>query len=205
MNQPPSLTKKQAEILAFIRDFHRENNYAPSYREIAAHLGISSPATVHEHVKNLERKGHLNSLGGARSLEPEQEEERPAAMLLQLKGLITAGEPIEAVETHEMITVPESMVRRPEKSYVLRVRGESMIEDGILSGDYVVIEENPAPRDGEIVVALIDGEAVTLKRLYREPGRYRLQPANRTMKPFYANNVAVQGVVRGLFRQYSPA
>jgi repressor LexA len=203
MNMLSSPTKKQAEILAFIREFHRENNYAPSYREIAAHLGISSPATVHEHVKNLERKGHLNSLGGARSLEPEQEE-RPVALLLQLKGLIAAGEPIEAIETHEMITVPESMVRRPEKSYVLRVRGESMIDEGILSGDYVVVEDNPAPRDGEIVVALIDGEAATLKRLYREPGRVRLQPANRAMKPFYVKNVAVQGVVRGLFRQYSP-
>lgn len=205
MNTTSSLTKKQAEILAFIKDFHRENNYAPSYREIAAHLGISSPATVCEHVKNLERKGHLSNLGGARSLETEQEVEQPAAVILPLKGLITAGEPIEAIESPESITVPESMVRRPEMSYVLRVMGESMIEDGILSGDYVVVEANPSPRDGEIVVALIDGEAVTLKRLYREPGRIRLQPANRTMKPFYVKNVAVQGVVRGLFRQYSAA
>jgi repressor LexA len=204
MNSTTTLTKKQAEILAFIKDFHRENNFAPSYREIAAHLGISSPATVCEHVKNLERKGYLNNLGGARSLEPEQETEKPEALLLPLKGIITAGEPIEAVETAESITVPESMVRRPERSYVLQVRGESMIEDGILSGDYVVVEDNPSPRDGEIVVALIDGEAATLKRLYREAGRVRLQPANRAMKPFFVKNVAVQGVVRGLFRQYSP-
>jgi repressor LexA len=127
------------------------------------------------------------------------------ASSLPLKGVITAGEPIEAVETNELYTVPKDMVRDPSKSYVLRVKGESMIDDGILSGDYVVVEEQSSPRDGEIVVALLEGVYATLKRIYREKGRVRLQPANKSMKPFYADDVVVQGVVRGVIRSYRSA
>ncbi len=198
------LTKKQAEILAFIGDFIRDHGYAPSYREVAAHLGISSPATVHEHIKNLERKGFLTSdPDSARSIEIEPSFMNVAkAILLPLKGLITAGAPIEAVETAESYAVPETMVKDGGKTFVLRVKGDSMIEDGILSGDYVVVEENPAPRDGEVVVALIENEYATLKRLYREKGRVRLQPANRTMQPIYVDAITVQGVVRGVIRDF---
>jgi repressor LexA len=196
------LTKKQSEMLDCIVEFHRDNGYAPSYREIAAALQISSPATVHEHVKNLERKGYLNSLGGHRGLEPEATVDQVEAFALPLKGLITAGEPIEAIETDEKLSVPREMVRHPERSYVLKVRGDSMIDDGIMSGDYVIIEENPAPPDGAIVVALIEGTCATLKRLYREKGRVRLQPANKTMKPIYVQDVRAQGIVRGLIRSF---
>ena len=200
-----NLTKKQAEILRFIIDHINAEGYTPSYREIAAGLGISSPATIHEHVKNLERKGYLSADGGVRSLEVEEDPFSAVAnaIRLPLKGLITAGEPIEAVEGVETIEVPANLTRHPEKSYALQVKGDSMIEDGIFSGDIVIVEDNPSPSNGEIVVALIDKTNATLKRLYREADRFRLQPANKTMKPIYANDVTVQGVVKALYRSYT--
>jgi repressor LexA len=199
-----NLTKKQAEILRFIVNYVGQEGCPPSYREIAAGLGVSSPSTICEHVRNLERKGYLSAEGGPRSLEVETSpfSTAPPSVRLPLKGLITAGEPIEAVEGYETFEVPASLTRRPEKCYALRVKGNSMVDDGILSGDVVVIEENPAPENGAIVVALIDREFATLKRWYREDGRVRLQPANRTMQPIYVDDVAVQGVVRGLFRDF---
>lgn len=197
------LTKKQTEILEFVTGYIREYGYAPSYREVADHFGISSTATVHEHIKNLEKKGYLTSDDGARSISVEEKVLRAVdALLLPFKGLITAGQPIEAVETDETIEVPESMVSKIEDTYALRVKGESMIDDGILSGDVVIVERNPAPRDGQTVVALLDGEFATLKRYYKEKGRIRLQPANSTMKPIYATDVTVQGVVRAVLRNY---
>jgi repressor LexA len=199
-----NLTKKQAEILRFIIDHINSEGYTPSYREIAAGLGISSPATIHEHVKNLERKGYLSADGGVRSLEVESDPFLSVtAYMLPLKGLITAGEPIEAVEGNDGIEVPASITRYPEKSYALRVKGNSMIDDGIYSGDVVIVEENPSPNDGEIVVALIDDTYATLKRLYRESGRFRLQPANKAMSPIYAEHVTVQGVVKALYRNFA--
>lgn len=200
-------TKRQKEILDYIVAYSRERGYAPSYREIAQELGMSSPATVHEHVKNLEVKGYLRSDGdAARSIEIEPVVSRVArAVCVPLAGLITAGEPIEAVQTNETVDIPETMSGDVSETYVLKVKGNSMIDDGIHSGDYVVVERNPAPRDGEIVVALLDNMYATLKRIYREKGRVRLQPANSAMKPIYAKNVVVQGVVRGLLRNYRPA
>jgi len=201
------LTKKQTEIYEYVVSYMREHGYAPSYREIAGALGVGSTATVHEHVKNLERKGYLSADGGAaRAIEVSAEALMTVdAASLPLKGVITAGEPIEAVETNERYTVPREMVRNPSKSYVLRVKGESMIDDGILSGDFVVVEDQPSPRDGEIVVALLEGVYATLKRIYREKGRVRLQPANKTMKPIYVDDVVVQGVVRGVIRNFRAA
>jgi len=198
------LTKKQHEVLEFVTEYIRDNGYAPSYREIGEALGVSSTATVHEHVKNLEQKGYLSGEGSsARGLEVDESIMRAAAgFSLPLKGLITAGAPIEAVEEKEEVEVPASLVGRPGEMFVLKVKGESMIEDGILSGDYVVVERNPSPRDGEIVVALLENAYATLKRLYREKGRVRLQPANSTMKPIYVKQVDVQGVVRGVIRNY---
>ncbi len=203
---PPKdkLTRKQTQVLDFITEYIRDNGYAPSYREIGEALGVSSTATVHEHVKNLEQKGYLTGEGrAARGLEVDKAIMRAAeGFSLPLKGLITAGEPIEAVEEGEEIDVPSSLVGKPEDTFVLKVRGESMIEDGILSGDYVVVERNPAPGNGEIVVALLENTYATLKRLYREKGRIRLQPANSTMKPIYVKQLDVQGVVRGVIRNY---
>lgn len=199
------LTKKQAEILKFIAGFIQENGYAPSYREVGANFGISSTATVHEHVKNLERKGFLTSEPEiARSIEVEGGGLVTAvkALLLPLKGLIAAGEPIEAVETNEKMSVPSEMVNDGEDAYVLKVKGDSMIEDGILSGDYVVVVASSAPRDGDTVVALLENDYATLKRFYKEKGHVRLQPANRTMEPLYVKDIIVQGIVRGVIRDY---
>ena len=203
MKPKDKLTKRQTEILNFIVEYVRGRGYAPSYREIASELGMSSTATVHEHVKNLEAKGYLSEGGGSRSIEVEPTVIRTAqAIAVPLAGLITAGEPIEAIQTDESIDVPLSLAPRPEDTFVLRVKGDSMIEDGIMSGDYVIVERNPAPKNGDIVVALLDNMYATLKRFYKESGRVRLQPANSRLKPIYVKDVVVQGVVRGLVRDF---
>jgi repressor LexA len=202
--QQEKLTKKQSEILKYVVGYLKDHGYAPSYREVGEALGVSSTATIHEHVKNLERKGYLTSEdGAARAIDVESTFMRFArALELPLLGLITAGAPIEAIETHETIAVPAQLVIDGVNSYVLRVKGDSMIEDGILSGDYVVVERNPSPRNGDVVVALLDNAYATLKRFYREKDRIRLQPANRTMQPIYVRDVAVQGVVTGVIRNF---
>jgi len=197
----PNLTKKQKEILDFITQFIQSYEYAPSYREIAEHFGLSSTATVHEHVKSLEDKGLISSsYNVARSLEITNYR-FGKAIELPLAGIITAGEPIEAIETPETIAVPQNLVR-DENSFVLKVRGESMIDEGILDGDYVIVQRNYYPKNGDVVVALLDNTYATLKKYYREKDRIRLQPANKTMKPIYAKNPAIQGIVRGIMRTF---
>ena len=201
------LTKRQKEILDFITEYVRERGYAPSYREIGEHFGLGSTATVHEHVKNLEAKGLLKSDADA----PRSIDVAPAvlniaqAVCLPLAGLITAGEPIEAIEEKQTVDVPASLVRDPSATFVLKVKGDSMIDDGIHSGDYVVVEKRSAARNGEIVVALLDNMYATLKRFYREKGRVRLQPANKSMSPIFVRDVLIQGVVRGLIRDFNSA
>ncbi|MFA6466387.1 MAG: transcriptional repressor LexA [Patescibacteria group bacterium] len=198
----PNLTKKQKQILDFITQFIQSYEYAPSYREIAEHFGLSSTATIHEHVKALEDKGVISSShNAARSLEIISQHRFGRSIELPLAGLITAGEPIEAIETHETIAVPQNMIR-DENSFVLKVKGESMIEDGILDGDYVIVERNFYPRNGDVVVALLDNTYATLKKYYREKDRIRLQPANKNMKPIYSKNPAIQGVVKGIMRTF---
>jgi len=199
----PHLTKKQKEILDFISQFIQTNDYAPSYREIADYFGLSSTATVHEHVKALEDKGLIStSHNAARSLELTTIQRFGQAIELPLVGLITAGEPIEAIENKETLTVPRDFVH-DENSYVLKVKGESMIEEGILDGDYVIVERNFYPQNGDVVVALLDNTYATLKKYYREKDRIRLQPANHTMKPIYAKNPAIQGIVRAVLRKFT--
>ncbi|KPJ85637.1 hypothetical protein AMJ57_02390 [Parcubacteria bacterium SG8_24] len=198
------LTKRQTRILDYIVAFVRDNGFPPSYREIGERFGISSTATVHEHIKNLERKGALRHDATARrSIDVAPDLLRlERAVSLPLKGLITAGEPIEAIEEAESVAVPGEMVADVGDSYVLKVKGDSMVEDGILSGDYVVVEQRTRPRDGDVVVALLDNTYATLKRFYRESGRVRLQPANRRMKPIYVKEITVQGVVRAVIRDF---
>ncbi len=197
-----NLTKRQKQILDFINNFIADNGYAPSYREIGDNFGLSSTATVAEHVQGLENKGFLKTdPNEARSIEII-ENERAEAIFLSLAGLITAGEPIEAVEDKEQIAVPIDFVKDESKSYVLKVKGDSMIEEGIFSGDYVIVEKNESPRNGQVVVALLDNTFATLKKFYKESNRIRLQPANSSMKPIYANNVLVQGVVRAVIRKF---
>ena len=202
----PKLTKKQAAVYEFISSYMEEHRFAPSYREIAKHFGLSSPSTAHQHVEALIEKGYISRSddGEARSLEliDQRNDTETSVMMLPLMGLITAGEPIEAVEDKETIAVPASFVVNEANSYVLKVKGRSMIEDGILDGDYVIVERNYYPENGDTVVALLNNENATLKRYYREKSRIRLQPANKTMKPIYARNPVIQGIVRGVLRHY---
>ena len=200
-----NLSKRQRQILDFITDFIKRKGYAPSYREIGDHFRLSSPATIHAHIENLREKGMLKTaFNEARSIELTPIDINWARGLeLPLVGLITAGEPIEAVENRETIAIPANFVRDNANSYVLKVRGESMIEDGILDGDYVIVERNPSPANGDIVVALLNNAFATLKKFYREANRIRLQPANSNMKPIYSKDPLIQGVVRGVIRKFS--
>jgi len=197
------LTKRQKEIIDFINEFTEDKGYAPSYREIGKYFGLSSTATVCEHIQTLQEKGYLKTdPNEARSIEII-ENERAVAIFLTLAGLITAGQPIEAVETNEKIAVPKDLVKDEAKAFVLKVKGESMIDEGILDGDFVIVEKNPSPKNGEVVVALLDNAYATLKKFYKETNRIRLQPANSSMKPIFAKNVIIQGVVRAVIRKFS--
>lgn len=200
-----SLTKKQKQILDFLIQFYEDFSYMPSYREIADAFDLSSPSSIHQYIKVLEEKGYVTSgHNEARSIElTPKSMPAPPSVSLMLAGLITAGEPIEAIEEREAVVVPATLVDDPANSYVLKVKGESMIEDGILDGDYVIVERNPSPKNGDIVVALLDNAYATLKRFYREQDRIRLQPANSTMSPIYVKDPIIQGVVKGLIRTFS--
>lgn len=197
------LTKQQAEVLRFIREFVAAHEYAPSYREIADGLGRSSKATVFAHIQTLKAKGFLDAeTSGVRSLELTKSVSLLAkAVQLPLVGRIAAGAPLEAVQEREQIAIPVELLPNLN-CYCLEVKGESMVDDGILDGDYVVVERSFYPRNGDVVVALLDNEYATLKRYYREKDRIRLQPANRTMKPLYVKNPAIQGIVRAVLRRY---
>jgi repressor LexA len=205
---PEPLTKRQKEILDFVTQYIELHGYAPSYREIAEAFKMGSVATVAEHVENLVAKGLLRkSDNEARSLQliKEVDFEDDRSIGLPILGLIAAGQPIETIEGHqETLEVPPFMVGR-RNSYVLQVKGDSMIEDGILNGDYVVIQEKEVPSNGEVVVALVGGSEATLKRYYKEKGHIRLQPANSTMDPIIVDPqtpIQIQGVVIGVIRKY---
>jgi repressor LexA len=201
-----ALTKRQREILNYLSGYAEENGYAPSFEEIARQFNYNSLATVHEHLSNLERKGYIKrAFNESRAIEILPSEAMPRAVELPLLGSVAAGLPIEAIEVDETVHVPENLVRRPGGHYVLRVRGNSMIDEQIRDGDFVVFNERRSVDDGETVIALIDNSAATVKKFYRErDGRIRLQPANDTMTPIYVheNDVTIQGVVVGVMRQY---
>ncbi|NIP58793.1 MAG: transcriptional repressor LexA [Gemmatimonadetes bacterium] len=200
------LTKRQKEILDYIEGFIDEHGYAPSFEEIAEAFGYSSLATVHEHLSNLERKGYIRkAYNESRSIELLGRGAVPAGADLPLLGNVAAGVPIEAVQDNETIPVPPDMVRQGKRNYVLRVQGDSMIDEQIRDGDYIVVSSQPTAENGEMVVALVEGESATVKKLYREPGnRIRLQPANPTMQPIVVDgdDVEIQGVVVGVIRKY---
>lgn len=206
------LTERQRRVMDFIAGFLREHNYSPSFQEIADGLGLNSIATVHKHIATLARKGYLKRAPNqSRSLEPgpryTQEARRQrqgrAALELPLLGRIAAGQPVEALEQPETISLAD--IAGQKDVFVLRVQGDSMVEDHILDGDYILVEKIPRVSDGEIVVALVNGSETTLKRFYREPnGRIRLQPANARLKPVFLapDQVAVQGRLIGVLRRY---
>jgi len=198
------LTKRQREILDYLQDFIQQHGYAPSLEEIGRRFSLSSLATVHKHLTNLEEKGVIRrSWNRSRSVELLSARTGHRAVDLPLLGFVAAGAPIEAVVSAETIAVPEDLVGKRE-SYVLRVRGDSMIDEQIRDGDFVIVEDRKTAEDGEMVIALIGGSDVTLKKFYRDNGRIRLQPANPAMRPllFDASQVQVQGVVVGVMRRY---
>jgi repressor LexA len=198
-----ALTRRQREVLDVIQEFITTHGYSPSLEEIGSALGLSSVATVHKHVSLLVNKGYLRRMWNQnRSI--ELVEAGSGVLRLPLSGRIAAGVPLEATPTSETVPVPADMVRRADASFVLQVAGESMIEEQIRDGDLVVVEQRREAADGETVVALIDGSEATLKRLYREGSRIRLQPANPTMEPILvaSDRVQVQGVVVGVLRKY---
>lgn len=205
------LTERQRDILNFIKEFQKDRGIAPTHREICDHFGFSSYGTVYKHLSLLEKKGLIrrdwNQKRGVELVEkaeaaPPPSRQEPAVRELPLFGYIAAGRPLDADVQDELITVPEHLTSRGE-NYVLKVRGDSMVDDGILDGDLVIIARREQADNGEMVVANVNGE-VTLKRLYKEGERVRLQPANSMMGPIYAaaRDVAVQGVVVGLMRRF---
>lgn len=204
------LTKRQKEILDYVTQYIELHGYAPSYREIAEAFKLGSVATVAEHIETLVAKGLLHKGDNeARSLQlvklKDEDFDNDNAVGLPILGLIAAGQPIETIEGHaETLEVPPFMVGR-RHSYVLQVKGQSMIDDGILDGDYVVVQEKEVPSNGEVVVALVNGSEATLKRYFKEKDHIRLQPANSSMEPIIikpGTPIQVQGVVIGVIRKY---
>jgi repressor LexA len=195
-------TPRQVEILTFVRDYSHKNGYSPTYDEIADQFGISK-VTVFEHLTTLEERGLLKrDKHKARSLQLARHlqlpDERPGC--LRLAGRIAAGAPIEAIENPEVIDLDE-IFSSERGAFLLEVKGDSMIDDQIADGDYVVVERRTTPYNGETVVALLDNDEATLKRYYRERNRIRLQPANPSYKPIYTTNAQIQGVVIGVIRR----
>ncbi|UCF04672.1 MAG: transcriptional repressor LexA [bacterium] len=195
------LTRRQREILDFVRSFQAEKGYAPSLEEIAAHFGLSAVSTVHEHLANLARKGFLKrGWNKARSIEPLA---GGRAVEVPLLGIVAAGAPIEAVEVPESIPLPPGIVGQGE-TFVLRVKGESMVGDGILDGDLIVVEKRRRVENGTLAVVLLRGAEATVKRFHQDGSRVRLRPSNPAMGEMVlpADEVEVQGKVIGLLRSY---
>ncbi len=206
-----AITKRQREVYDYIHDFVVKNGYSPSFEEIGQGLGLSSLATVHKHVTNLEKKGLLKrDYNRSRSIDVlpirglfrRAPQKSSNDISLPLMGRIAAGQPIEAVENPESISLGD--ITRSKDVFVLQVKGESMKDEHIVDGDYVLVEKGNTARDGEIVVALVEGSDATLKRIYKEGANIRLQPSNAAMKPIVvpAKSVQIQGRVIGVLRKY---
>ncbi len=202
------ITKKQAEVLDFIKRYIVENGYPPSVREICSGLGLSSPATVHTHLTQLELKGFINKrVGKFRTIEivgdNEYAKEDEELVKVPLLGKVTAGNPIEAIENpDELFTLPASLIPAKESIFTLLVSGESMINAGIHDGDIVIIQKQKNARNGEIVVAMNEDNEVTLKTFYKEKDHIRLQPENDYMEPIIMDNVIILGKAIGLYRKF---
>jgi repressor LexA len=198
------LTKRQKEILNYLKDFLESKQYSPTLEEIAAHFGMASLNGVYKHLKVLEERGFIKRLSNrARSIKILETEPVTHGPELPLLGYVAAGNPIEAVVHSDQISVPEMFLTRGS-NYVLRVEGDSMIDQHIQDGDLIILEQRDNARNGETVVALVDGEEATLKRYYREGSKIRLQPANESMSPIYVDEsrLTIQGIVVGLMRKY---
>jgi repressor LexA len=203
---PMTLYKRQRQIVDYIAQFIQKNGYSPTLQEIATAIGVSSLATVHEHLQALARKKVIKKYeGSVRGIELIDRTflRLTDAIDLPLLGFIAAGRPIEPYsDPNATFKVSPQLITGKRRAYVLQVKGTSMIEEGILPDDYVVIEEYEDVANGDIVVALLDNGLATLKKFYKEATRIRLEPANSTMQPIYATNVKVQGKCVGLIRKF---
>jgi len=200
------LTRRQRHILDYLQSYSSEHGYAPSFEEIAAHFNYSSLATVHEHLTNIERKGYIKrTYNESRAIEILPSDVISKAVELPLLGAVAAGAPIEVATVEETVSVPEDFVRRAGNHYALRVRGQSMIDDQIRDGDFVVVHDRTTANNGDMVIAMLEGSSATVKRYYRErDGRIRLQPSNDQMAPIYVreDQMQVRGIVVGVLRKY---
>jgi len=202
---PVTLYRRQRQIVDFIGQYIQKNGYSPTLQEIATAIGVSSLATVHEHLEALSKKGIIKKYeGSVRGIElSDNRFAGDTGINLPVLGFIAAGRPIEPhTDPNATFPVSPSMVSGKKRSYVLQVKGESMKDDGILDGDYVVVEEQPEVHNGDIVVALLENGLATLKRFFKEATRVRLEPANASMSPIYATKVRIQGKVVGVIRRY---
>lgn len=203
-----NLTKRQDEILKYVKEYIVSHGYPPTVREIGKDLGVSSPATIHTHLNKLVEKGFIkkdNSKNRAIELlvENEYEEKDENVIEVPLLGKITAGSPIEAIEMpDEFFSLPAYLVPNDKEVFTLKVSGESMINAGVLDGDIVIVQRQNVARNGEIVVAMNDENEVTLKTFYKEDGYFRLQPENDTMAPIILDNVTILGKAIGLYRKF---
>lgn len=202
-----TLYRRQRQIVDFIAQYIQLNNYSPTLQEIADAIGVSSLATIHEHLGALEKKNVIRrSEGAVRGIELLDRTflKITEGIDLPMMGYIAAGRPIEPyADPNATFKVSPQLISGKRRAYVLHVKGDSMIEDGIFDGDYVVIEEQEDVRDGDIVVAMLENGLATLKRYFKEATRIRLEPANSTMSPIYATNVTIQGRCVGLIRKFA--
>lgn len=202
------LTKKQKEVLEFIKQFHADNKYPPSIRQICSAINLSSPATVHVHINHLVDKGYIKrSKEGNRALEllveNEYDTRSEEVVNVPLLGKVTAGSPIEAIEMpDEFFSLPSYLIPKQKEVFTLKVDGESMINKGIFSDDIVIVERTESAKNGDMVVAMNDDNEVTLKTFYKEDGYFRLQPENDYMEPIILNNVTILGKAIGLYRKF---
>ncbi|MCX5755274.1 MAG: transcriptional repressor LexA [Gemmatimonadetes bacterium] len=200
------LTRRQRQILDYLNSYSTEHGYAPSFEEIADHFNYNSLATVHEHLTNIERKGYIKrTYNESRAIEILPSDVISRAVELPLLGAVAAGSPIEVSTDNETVSVPEDFVRRSGNHYALRVRGQSMIDDQIRDGDFVVVNDRSTADNGEMVIAMLEGSSATVKRYYRErDGRIRLQPSNEAMAPIYVreDQMQIRGIVVGVLRRY---
>lgn len=204
---PVTLYKRQRQIVEFVSQYIQMNGYSPTLQEIADAIGVSSLATVHEHLEALSKKGVIRKYeGSVRGIEIVEQafSGQGGGLELPVLGFIAAGQPIQPhTDPNASFEVSPTMVSGKRRSYVLQVKGDSMIEEGILDGDYVVVEERDEVHNGDIVVALLENGLATLKRFFKEATRVRLEPANSAMAPIYATRVRVQGKVVGVIRKYN--
>ncbi len=204
---PVTLYRRQKQILDFIKQYVQKNGLAPTLTEIANALGVSSLATVHEHLKAMEKKGVIKRFNGSvRGIEIVNDSSpgQQTGVDVPVLGFIAAGAPIEPfTDPNASISIAPGMISGKKRAYVLQVKGTSMIEEGILDGDFVVIEEKETANNGDIVVAILENGFATLKKFFKEATRIRLEPANSKMSPIFAKNVKIQGKVVGVLRRFN--